>query len=123
MEQKKLIKAITSAIINLENSIEALKRSDENGLHNFIWWAAANSEYALFLLSLMIGEELEGSFWKSKSHPKQVEVKHALMYAQTLLKEARESIEANNLHKSYKKTWISRGYLLNIQNIFEKKRL
>ena len=123
MEKKKLIKVITSAITNLENSIEAHERRDKNELHNYIWRAAAYSEYALFLLSLMMGEELEGSSWKSKSHPKQVEEKIALMNALTLLNEAIESIEANNLHKSYKKTWISRGCLLFIQNIFEKKSM
>lgn len=125
MEKKKLIKVITLAITNLENLIEARGRSDnsQHELHNYIWRAAAYSEYALFLLSLMIGEELEASSWKSKSHPKQVEEKVALMNTLALLEEARASIEANNLHQSYKKTWISRGCLLFIQNIFEKKRL
>lgn len=124
MEKKKLIKVITLAITNLENSIEAHGRSDnsQNELHNYIWKAAAYSEYTLFLLSLMMGKKLEASSWKSKSHPRQMEEKNALMNALALLKEARESIEANNLHKSYKKTWISRGCLLFIQNIFEKKR-
>ena len=122
MEQEKLIKAIASAISNLENSIEALVKRDEKGVLSYVWRAAADSEYTLFLFSLMHREELEGSSWKSSFHPKKGEVGPALACAQDLLKEAKESIEANDSHEAHKKTWMARGYLLKVQDIFEKRR-
>ncbi len=122
MEREKLIKAIGSAVSNLEKSVEALAKRDEKKVLSYVWRAAADSEYALFRLSLMHQEELEGSSWKSRFTLKKVEINPALAHAQDLLKEVRESIEGKDPQEAYKKAWMARGYLLKVQDVFEKRR-
>jgi len=122
MELVKLKKAITSAISNLEHSLQALLKRDEEGLLSYVWWAAADSEYALFLLFIMHKETLERSSWNSSFHQKKVEVGPSLVCARDNLKEAKKNIEANDLNNAHKKTWLARGCLLKVQDIFEKER-
>lgn len=122
MKNEKMMSAITSAIKNLENSMKTLVDRDEKGTLNHAWHAAADSEYALFLFSIMHQEESEGSSWKSSFHVKQVEIGPALALAQELLEEAIKNIEANELNEAYKKTWMAQRYLLEAQQIFEKRQ-
>ena len=122
MEQVKLKKAITSAVSNLEHSLQALLKRDEEGLLNYVWRAAADSEYALFLLFIIHKKIVERSSWNSSFHQKKVEVGPSLVCARDNLKEAKKNIEANDLNNAYKKTWLARGYLLKVQDLFEKKR-
>jgi len=122
MKHEKMMSAIESAIKNLENSMKALVNRDEKETLNHVWHAAADSEYALFLFSIMHQEESEGSSWKSSFHVKQVEIGPALALAQELLEEAIKNIEANELNEAYKKTWMAQRYLLEAQQIFEKRQ-
>lgn len=122
MSQEKIIKAIVSAINNLENSIEALVKRDGTGMQSYVWLTAADSEYTLFLLSLMRQEELEGSSWKPNVPLKRAEIGPSLTLAQDLLKESKEKVEGGEFHEAYKKAWMARGYLLNVQKILEKRR-
>ena len=123
MKQGKLIKAITSAISNLEDSAKALVEKNERGVLGYVWQAAADSEYALFLFSFMQPEGSEGSSWKSSFRLKKVEIGPAVVLAQDLLKEAKKSIEKNDLREAYKKTWMARGYLLKVWNMLQEIEL
>jgi len=122
MKHEKMVSAIKSAITKLENSMKALVNRDEKGTLNHIWHAAADTEYALFLFSIMHQEESEDSSWKSSFHVKQVEIGPNLALAQELLEEAIKNIEADELNDAYKKTWMAQRYILEAQQIFEKRR-
>ncbi len=122
MKQENILKAITSAIAYLENSMEALVKNDEKKAVLFTWRAASDLEYALFLFSLIQQDENESSLWKLDPHSKQLEIEPLLISAQDLLKEAKNSFEADEPHEAHKKTWIARGHLLRVHDFFEKKR-
>jgi len=119
MEQGKLIKAINSAISNLEDSAKALVEKNEKGVLGHVWQAAADSEYALFLFSFMQPEDFVGSSWKLNFHLKKVEVGPAIVLAQDLLEEAKKSLKNDDLHEAYKKTWMARDYLLRVWNMLQ----
>jgi hypothetical protein len=122
MKQENILKAVTSAISHLENSMEALMKKDEKKVLYLTWRAASDLEYALFLFSLMHQDETESSSWKLKHHPKQLEIGPLLVSTQDLLKEAKNSFTAEALHEAHKKTWMARGRLLRLHDFFEKKR-
>jgi hypothetical protein len=122
MKQENILEAITSAIAHLENSMEGLIKKDEKKVTNFVWRAASDLEYALFLFSLIHQDETESSSWKLDPSPEQTEIEPLLTSAQNLLKEAKENFKANDLHEAHKKTWMARGYLLKVHDFFEKKR-
>jgi len=122
MNQENIFKAITSAIAYLEDSMEALAKKDEKKVAHFAWRTASDLEYALFLFSLMHQDENESSSWKLDPHKKQVEIGPSLISAQDLLKEAKNSFEADELHEAHKKTWMARGHLLRVHDFLEKKR-
>jgi len=117
-----MLENITSAINHLEESMKALAEKDEEEVTLFVWRAAADLEYALFLFSLMYQEENPSASWKLNPPAKQFEVGPTLMLAQDLLKEAKDSFEAQNFHEAHKKTWMARGHLLRIHEFFEKRR-
>jgi hypothetical protein len=122
MKHENILKAITSAIACLENSMEALVKKDEKKVISFVWRAASDLEYALFLFSLIHQDKTENSSWKLDLRSKQVEIRPLLISAQDLLKEAKNSFEADELDEAHKKTWMARGYLLKLHDFFEKKR-
>ncbi len=122
MKQENVSKAIISAIVYLEDSIEALAKKDEKKVAHFTWRAASELEYALFLFSFINKVETKNSSWKFNPHPKQVEIGPLLVSAQELVKEAKNSFEADELRKAHNKTWMARGHLLRVHDILEQKR-
>jgi len=120
MKQENILKAITSTIAHLENSMEALVKKDEKKVVHFTWRAESDLEYALFLFSLL--HQDESSLWKLNPHTKQLEIGPSLVSTQDLLKEAKDSFEADNLHEAHKKTWMARGLLLRVHDFLEKKQ-
>jgi len=121
MKREKIFEAITSAIAYLEDSMVALIKNDEKKVAPFAWRAASDLEYVLFLFSLMHQDETESLSWKLNPKAKELEIEPLLVSAQDLLKEAKNSFEADELHKAHKKTWIARGQLLKVQDLLEKK--
>jgi len=122
-ETEKLIKAVTSAVNNLEEAIKALIKRDEGETRRRVWRAAADSEYAFFLLSIDSNTSPEGSNpWKFSLNPKTLEMGPALTLAQELLKEAEGNIRIGNFQEAHRKTWTARGYLLEVQGTLEKGR-
>jgi len=109
---------------HLENAMRILaQNNDEKAAVNSLWLASSETEYALFLFSLMHPEKSESSPWKQSSQPKQVmEVNPALASAQSLLKEAKGNMEAGATDKAYEGAWTARNLLLKAQEFFEKKR-
>ena len=122
MKRENILEAITSAINHLENSMKALVEKNEKEVMKFVWLAAAELEYVLFLFSLIHPDETVSSSWKLDPRAKQFEVGPALVSAQDLLKEAKDSFEADELHEAHRKTWMARGHLLKVHESFEKRR-
>lgn len=122
MKLEKILESISSAINNLEESVEAFEQNEETEVMNNVWRAAADLEYALFLFSLKHQDETRRSSWKLDPHPKQVEIKPLLMSAKNLLRTAKENIKTKNFLEAHKNAWIARGHLLRIHDAFEKKR-
>lgn len=117
METEKLIGTVTSAVDNLEGAIKALIKRDERETRKRVWRAAADSEYALFLFSINSNTGPGDSYpWKLSLNPKNMETGPALISAQELLKEAEENIRTGNLQEAHRKTWMARGYLLEVQH-------
>jgi len=122
MKTEKLIEAVASAVDNLEETIKALIERDERETLRHVWRAAANSEYALFLFSIDSNTSPENSHpWKFSPNPKNMEMGPALTLAQELLKEAEKNIGTGNFQEAHRRTWMARGYLLEVQGIFEKR--
>jgi len=124
MQKEKTRDAINSALTHLDNSIRALaKNNDEKAVVNSLWLASSETEYALFLFSFMQLEKSESSPWKQSSQSKQVvEMGPALASAQSLLKEAKNNIEAGAIERAYEEAWTARNILLKVQELFDKKR-
>jgi len=124
MQKEKIKDAINSAITHLDDSMRVLaKDNDEKAVVNSLWLASSETEYALFLFSLVHSEKSETSPWKQSSQPKQVvEVGSALASAQSLLKEAKNNMEAGTIERAYEKTWTARTLLLKVQELLEKKQ-
>ncbi len=121
MNWEKVNNAITSSISYLEDSAEALTKKNEAKLREDVWHAAAELEYALFLLSLVNGEESRHR-WKVNPGSKQVEIESLLASTRELLETAREDIAAKKSPDAHRKIWVARGYLLKVHDVFEKKR-
>jgi|GEM_PF-2290817 len=124
MKKEKLVEAIASAINSLEKAVKALVDKDEEKLSGQLWQASSDSEYALFLFSLIQQKEPAslGSSWKSKVRLKKVDVEAALALTHDLLRDAQENIQKNGFQEAYEKTWMARGYLLKAQQKLEKAK-
>jgi len=123
MNRDKIVTALSSALNHLEDSESALSNNDEKAVTDALWSASAETEYAVFLLSLMQGERAESASWKHGSSSKQsIEFKPALTSARELLRNAKEKVEAGNIEKGYEEAWTARNLLLKAQELLEKKR-
>ena len=120
MPIKKTLKAVASALEYLEDAVDAQAKGDEDKVIQLTWRAASDLEYGLFLFALKSLEETRNPSWKLPAS-KQPEIESLLASAQDLLKEAANSLEADNQKEAYKKMWIVRGQLLRIHDFFEKK--
>lgn len=119
---KKILKALKSAVMHLENSMQALNKNTENLLTTSVWHGAAELEYALFLFSITLQDEVDKSKWKLNPKLKKLKVGPALAAAQDLLTEAERCMAKKKLLDAYKNAYIARHYLLTIQKDFAKKK-
>ena len=122
MKLEKLTRAITSARSHLEDSMKVVSKGNGEDVSSIVWRAAADLEYALFLFSIMREDESRSSSWKLGLRSKDVEVDSVLASTRDLLEEAESKIEAGELREAHQKTWMARGYLLKLQEFFEKRR-
>jgi len=119
---RKMLKALKSAITYLDNSIVAMDKKDDNLLTDSVWHAAAELEYALFLFSMTVQNEIDKSKWKLNPKLKKVEVGPTLVTVQGLLNEAEKCIKNEKLLDAYKSAYIARNYMLKVQKDFAKKK-
>jgi len=99
-----------------------VSKGNDEDVSGIVWRVAADIEYALFLFSIGHQDESRSSSWKLDLRSKDVEVDSVLASTRDLLEEAESKIEAGELHEAHQKTWMARGYLLKLQEFFEKKR-
>jgi hypothetical protein len=100
----------------------ALSNSDDHAISHSLWSASAETEYAVFLLSLMLGSKAEDASWKHSSLTKQLaEFKPAMNTAFELLKNAQESLKTGSTEKSHEEAWAARNLLLKAQGLLERK--
>jgi hypothetical protein len=115
---ERIINAIKKAISNLECTMDALI-SRRGEVEQTIWQAAAETEYAVFLLSLL--QKSENHPWKTELEKiGEVEVGPALITAQDLLKEAEKGF-MDNFEEAYRKAWAARQYILAAQHALRGK--
>jgi len=119
---EKILKALQSAIAYLNNSMLAMDKKDDNSLANNVWHVAAELEYALFLFSITIQDEMDKSKWKLNPKLKKVEVGPTLVTVQDLLNEAEKCMRNEKLLDAYKSAYTARDYILKIQKDFAKKK-
>jgi hypothetical protein len=119
---KKMLKSLKSAITYLDNSILAMDKKDDALLADSVWHLAAELEYALFLFSMTVQNEIAESKWKLNPKLKKVEVGPTLVTVQDLLNEAEKCVKNEKLLDAYKSAYIARNYILKVQKDFAKKK-
>jgi len=124
MHRDKIEAALSAALKNIGDSRRALSnKNDEKALSDSLWSASAETEYAVFLLSLTQVDKSESASWKHETSAKQsIEIEPALVSAQKLLESAKTKIETEDFEKGYEETWMGRNLLLKVQELLEKKR-
>lgn len=119
---EKISKALKSAITHLDNSMLIINRKkDDSLLEDSVWHVAAELEYALFLFSITVQNEIDKSKWKLNPKLKKVEVGPTLVSVQDLLNDA-EKCMTSELSDAYKSAYIARHYVLKVQKDFAKKK-
>jgi hypothetical protein len=119
---RKILKALKSAISYLDNSMPALDRKDEDSLANSIWHVAAELEYALFLFSITFEVGVDKSKWKLNPKLKKTELGPTLVTVRDLLNDAEKCMQSEKLLDAYKNAYIARHYILKVQKEFAKKK-
>ena len=119
---KKILKALKSAITYVDNSMPAMDKKDENSLADSIWHVAAELEYVLFLFSITVRDKVDKSKWKLNPKLKKVELGPTLVTVQDLLNEAEKCTKNEKLLDAYKSAYIARHYILKVQKEFARKK-
>lgn len=119
---RKMLKALKSAITYLDNSMLAMDKKDDNLLTDSVWHAAAELEYTLFLFSMTVQNEIDKSKWKLNPKLKKAEVGPTLVTVQDLLNETKKCMKNEELLDAYKSAYIARNYMLKVQKDFAKKK-
>jgi len=120
MHKEKIVKAVDSAMAYLINAVDSHTKGNEEKVVNLTWKASSDLEYALFLFAFESPKKILKSSWKLSS--KQTDIESILVFTLKTLKEAVKNLDRDDLDEAYKKTWISKGQLLKIHELFEKKR-
>ncbi len=118
----KISKALRAAIVHLSDSMLAIDRKDDSSLEIGVWHVAAELEYALFLFSIAVEEEVDKSKWKLNSKLEKVEVGSMLGAVQDLLNEAEKCMNTEKVLDAYRNAYIARHCVLKIQKDFTKKK-
>jgi hypothetical protein len=118
---EKLAKALVSCEAYLEKSIAALKSACEES-DSWMWYAAAELEYALFLFSLKGSDEDIPLNWKTGSHDRGGSTAKLLNTVQNLVVQSKESIAAGNWLQARKYAYAAGNILLRIQREHTRKK-
>jgi hypothetical protein len=121
MQAEKISKNVASALGYLEDAINQQANLSDEEVIRLAWRAASDLEYCLFLFSLAHQEDAPKSSWKLPK-TKQPNINSLLTSAHHFLKEVVDSLEVDDLNEAHKKTWLVRGQLHKIHDLFWKKR-
>lgn len=118
---EKIAKALASCEAYLEESIAALKSACEES-DSWLWHAAAELEYALFLFSLKSPDEDVTLNWKTGSYDRSDSAAKLLNTVQNLVVQSKESIAAGNWLQARKYAYAAGSILLRIQREHTRKK-
>lgn len=117
----KVAVAIASALNYLENSIETLSSGDCDAFAQNVWHVVAELEYALFLFSIIIQDNVL-SKPKATPNPKKIELKQMLDDASCFLRGAEALVKDGKFLAAYENVRNARNCMLNVQEEFSKRR-
>jgi sugar diacid utilization regulator len=118
---EKITKALTSCEACLEKSVVAVKSAREES-DNWVWHAAAELEYALFLFSLKNADENVTLKRKTGSRDKNDSTAKLLNTVQNLVVQSKESIATGNWLQAHKYAYAAGNILLRIQREYGRKK-
>ncbi len=122
MQQDKIEAALTVALKHMEEAINAHARNDEKAMANSLWSTLAETEYAVFVLSLSQNDRSNTILKQGISGKQPTEPESTLTSARQLLKSAKEKAQTGEHVKAYEEAWTARNQLLKLQESLEKKR-
>jgi len=108
---------------SLKLAAEFLNGKDETSLADNMWHIAAELEYALFLLSIKLQDEIDASDLKSSPESKKADMDSVLGDVKSLLKEAEEYLLNGKLKDAYGSAYVARQYTLRIIETIDKKKI
>lgn len=117
----KVLTAITSALNYLGNSLTALNKGDHDVFAKNVWHVVAELEYALFLFSIIIQNEIT-SKPKTDPNPKKVELNQMLGDVSRFLESAKTFVETGKFLDAYEDVRNARNYALKVQEEFSKRK-
>jgi hypothetical protein len=120
--EEKMLRSLKSAVAYLENSALASEKEDEGLLADNVWHAAAELEYALFLLSIATQSENGVPESRSNRRSKEVDVGSTLVDVKSLMNKTQEFVLGGRLKEAYESAYAARNRLLTIKEILAKKR-
>lgn len=119
---EKISRTLLSALNHLNKSISALKEGDENAFSNDVWHVAAELEYALFLFSLMLGEDRSVPASKPNPDPKNLPTDAIMSRVKELIQEAQGFLKVGSLLNAHKSVYLARHYLFKVQEGLSRKK-
>jgi len=120
--EKKILKALSAAAAFLDGSMLALDEKDDDSLADGVWHVAAELEYALFLFSIVVQDEIDKSKWKLRPKLAKAEAGLMLVTVRGLLDKAEECMGEGQLLDAFRRTYIARGCVLKIQKDLDRKK-
>jgi len=121
-DSDKILEALESTIKHLEGCISALKGCYENVFSDNVWHVAAHLEYALFMLSLNLGNGHTASSVKLNPEPKGLPIEQAMLKVRELVGAAQSFLKAGDLMNAYKNAYLARHYIFKVQESLAKKK-
>ncbi len=119
---EKVWKSLKSAMMHLENSMQALNRKDDDSFAESLWHLAAELEYMLFLFSITFQDESDVLKWKPNPEIKKIENSLLLGTVQNLLNDVEKFVVNEKLLDAYKSAHTARNYILKVQEDIAKKK-
>lgn len=117
----KILAAINSALNHFESSIRALSSNDEGSLLENLWHVVAELEYALFLFSITLKNDVAPKP-KAEEASKKVEISKMLADANQSLRNAEMFVKNSRLLEAYESVRNVRNYALRVQKELLKRK-
>jgi hypothetical protein len=120
--QRKLLTALKSASAFVDDSLHCLAEAEDALIARKVWYVAVELEYALFLFSMILGDESVGVRRKLMRAPKLVKIDDTLRLTRSLLEKSGELTSRNQLLDAYTEASIARSHVLTLQKYYRKKK-